>query len=114
MRSTPNSALDCVRCVLAMIEVSRTLSCGWEIRVGVHCGPLVAGIVGRQKYQYDIWGDTVNIASRVQSEAPAGTLCVNSDTWRLLEAHCTGRLIGLREMKGKGAQELFQIESVRG
>ncbi|MES2922176.1 MAG: adenylate/guanylate cyclase domain-containing protein [Verrucomicrobiota bacterium] len=96
-----------------MIRAARNLPCEWELRVGVHCGPVVAGIVGRQKYQYDIWGDTVNIASRVQAEAPVGGLCVNSETWHLLKHHCTGRSLGLREMKGKGTQELFQIESVR-
>jgi class 3 adenylate cyclase/CheY-like chemotaxis protein len=113
MRSSPESALDSVRCGLAMIRAARNLPCEWELRVGVHCGPVVAGIVGRQKYQYDIWGDTVNIASRVQGEAPVGGLCVNSRTWRLLEDRCTGHSLGLRELKGKGAQELFQIDSVR-
>ena len=113
MRSGPESALDCVRCGLAMIQAARNLPCEWELRVGVHCGPVVAGIVGRQKYQYDIWGDTVNIASRVQAEAPVGGLCVTSETWRLLESRCIGRSLGLREMKGKGARELFQIESIR-
>jgi class 3 adenylate cyclase/CheY-like chemotaxis protein len=113
MRSSPESVLDSVRCGLAMIRAARSLPCGWELRVGVHCGPVVAGIVGRQKYQYDIWGDTVNIASRVQGEAPVGGLCVNAQTWRLLEHRCTGRSLGPRELKGKGAQELFQIDSVR-
>ena len=113
MRSSPESTLDCVRCGLAMIRAARNLPCEWQLRVGVHCGPVVAGIVGRQKYQYDIWGDSVNTASRVQGEAPVGGLCVNSATWRLLEHRCTGHSLGLRELKGKGMQELFQIDSVR-
>lgn len=107
------ATLDCVRCGLAMIEAARKLPCEWSLRVGVHCGPVVAGIVGRQKYQYDIWGDTVNIASRVQSEAPVGVLCVSAETWRLVGPRCEGRSLGLREMKGKGAQELFHVESIR-
>lgn len=113
MRSSSDSALDCVRCGLAMIRAARSLPCEWELRIGVHCGPVVAGIVGRQKYQYDIWGDTVNFAARIQGEAPVGGLCVSSSTWRLLENHCTGRSLGLRELKGKGAQEVFQIEGIR-
>jgi hypothetical protein len=76
--------------------------------------PVVAGIVGRQKYQYDIWGDTVNMASRIQGEAPLGGLCVSSCAWRRIEAACTGRSLGLRELKGKGAQEVFLVESVVG
>ncbi|MCF7730748.1 MAG: response regulator [Akkermansiaceae bacterium] len=113
LRSSHESTLDCVRCGLAMIRAARSLPCEWELRIGVHCGPVVAGIVGRQKYQYDIWGDTVNTASRVQGEAPVGGLCVNFQTWCLIEHHCAGRSLGHRELKGKGAQELFQIESVR-
>ena len=112
MRSSPESTLDSVRCGLAMIRAAGNLPCEWQLRVGVHCGPVVAGIVGRQKYQYDIWGDTVNIASRVQGEAPVGGLCVNSGTWKLIGSRCTGRSLGLRELKGKGPQELFVIESV--
>lgn len=112
MRSSPESTLDCIRCGLAMIRVARNLPCEWELRIGVHCGPVVAGIVGRQKYQYDIWGDTVNIASRIQGEAPVGGLCVSAETWRLLAHRCTGRSLGLRELKGKGSLELFQIDSI--
>ncbi len=113
MRSTPDSALDSVRCGLAMIQVAKSLPCEWNLRIGVHCGPVVAGIVGRQKYQYDIWGDTVNTAARIQSEAPAGGLCVSAETWLVLEHRCTGRSLGLREMKGKGARELFQIDGIK-
>jgi adenylate cyclase len=114
MRSSTESALDCVRCGLAMLRAARSLPCEWELRIGVHCGPVVAGIVGRQKYQYDIWGDTVNIAARIQGEAPVGGLCVSSATWFLLEKHCVGHSLGLRELKGKGAQEVFQVDSIRG
>jgi class 3 adenylate cyclase/CheY-like chemotaxis protein len=114
MRSSLDSALDCVRCGLAMIRAARSLPCEWELRIGVNCGPVVAGIVGRQKYQYDIWGDTVNIASRIQGEAPVGGLCVSSETWRLLAHRCSGHSLGLRELKGKGARELFQIDSILG
>lgn len=113
MHPNPGAALDGVRCGLAMIHAARALPAAWELRVGVHCGPLVAGIVGRQKYQYDIWGDTVNTAARVQSEAPVGGLCVNPETWSLLESRCTGRSLGLRELKGKGPQELFEIDGIR-
>ena len=113
MRSSAESAVDCVRCGLAMIRAAKSLPCDWNLRVGVHCGPLVAGIVGRQKYQYDIWGDTVNTASRVQGEAPVGGLCVSAETWRLVEHRCTGRALGHRELKGKGTVELFHIKGIR-
>jgi hypothetical protein len=53
------------------------------------------------------------VARFFEGEAPVGGLCVNSGTWRLLEHRCTGHSLGLRELKGKGMQELFQIDSVR-
>jgi class 3 adenylate cyclase len=108
---TGNKALDCVRCGLAMIGAAGRLPSGWSLRVGVHAGPVVAGIVGRQKYQYDIWGDTVNAAARMQGEASPGALCVNAATWRLLEPHCEGRSIGEREIKGRGRDEIFEVIS---
>jgi class 3 adenylate cyclase len=112
LRSSHETAFDCVRCGLAMIKAASSLPCDWQLRVGVHCGPVVAGIVGRQKYQYDIWGDTVNLAARIQGEAPVGGLCVSSATWRLVEHRCSGRSLGLRELKGKGTRELFLIDGL--
>lgn len=111
-RPNRDAAIDSVRCGLAMIEAARNLPAGWELRVGVHCGPVVAGIVGRQKYQYDVWGDTVNTAARIQAEAPVGGLCVSAELWQSLAGRCTGHSMGVREMKGKEPLELLVIEAV--
>ncbi len=95
-----------------MIKTAETLPSSWQLRMGVHCGPVVAGIVGRQQYLFDIWGDTVNAAARMQVEAEAGTLCVNGQTWKLLRDHCQGRSLGIRKIKGKGENEIFEVQSV--
>lgn len=57
---------------------------GWELRVGLHTGPIVAGVVGKKKYAYDIWGDTVNIASRMESNGEAGKVNISSSTYTLI------------------------------
>lgn len=57
----------------------------WELRVGIHTGPLVAGVVGKKKYAYDIWGSTVNISSRMESNGEAGRLNVSSATYELIK-----------------------------
>ncbi|HVZ55337.1 MAG TPA: adenylate/guanylate cyclase domain-containing protein [Chitinophagaceae bacterium] len=56
----------------------------WEIRIGIHTGPLVAGVVGRKKYAYDIWGSTVNIASRMESNGEPGKINISSATYELV------------------------------
>jgi class 3 adenylate cyclase len=94
-----------------MIAAARELPPHWQIRVGVHTGPVVAGIVGRMKYQYDVWGDTVNIAARMEHAAPVSSVCVNADTWRHLADSFRGESLGRIPVKGKGEQEIFQIQA---
>jgi class 3 adenylate cyclase len=96
-----------------MAAAARQLRARWQVRVGVNVGPVVAGVVGHRKYQYDIWGDAVNIAARMQTAAEAGAVCVNKQTWDQVAAHCRGRSIGSIEIKGKGEQELFIVSALR-
>ncbi|MBA2585824.1 MAG: response regulator [Chthoniobacterales bacterium] len=107
-----NPALDCVKCALEMVTVARSQPSGWNVHVGIHVGPVIAGVVGHRKYQYDIWGDTVNTASRMEGAAQAGSVCVNRATWDLIAEHCRARPLGRVEMKGKGAQEIFVVEAL--
>ena len=106
----PNPALNCVRCGLDMIAAVQRLPPNWQVRVGVHVGPVIAGIIGRRKYQYDVWGDTVNLAARMEEAAAPGSVCVTSDTWRLLGGFGGGQPMGRLEIKGKGPLDLFRLE----
>lgn len=108
-----NPALHCVRCGLAMVAVARKLAARWQVRVGVNVGPVIAGVVGRRKYQYDIWGDAVNTADRMQEAAEVGSVCVNRETWLSIAEHCRGRSLGRIEIKGKRGQELFLVDGLR-
>ncbi len=108
-----NPALNCARCGLQMIAASQALPPHWQIRVGIHAGPLIAGVVGRRKYQYDIWGDTVNTAARMMQAASPGTLFVTADTWNSLAHHCHGSRQGLTQVKGKGELLLHSIAGLR-
>lgn len=78
----------------------------------MHVGPVIAGVVGRRKYQYDVWGDTVNLAARMEAAAEPGSICVTESTWRLLADKCRGRRLGLLEIKGKGGLELYRVQAV--
>ena len=107
---TPNPAWTCVQCALEMIATARKLPPYWRVRAGVHLGPVVAGVVGHRKYQYDIWGDTVNLAARMQEVAEPGSVCVTAETARALEGHCHPTPMGRIEVKGKGPLDLFRID----
>jgi len=105
-----NPALNCVRCGFDMIAAALRLSPYWQVRVGVHVGPVIAGVVGHRKYQYDVWGDTVNQAARMEEAAEPGSVCVTAETSKLLQGQCLSQSIGIIEIKGKGPIELFRVD----
>lgn len=108
-----NPSLNCVRAALEMTRAAEALPCKWTMHVGIHIGPVVAGVVGRSKYMYDIWGDTVNTAARVAGVDGSGRIHVSADVWSRVSAHVLGASSGLHPLKGKGDLELFHVESLR-
>lgn len=105
-------ALACIRAGLEMAEQIAQVPPYWQVRVGIHCGPVFAGVVGRRKYQYDIWGDTVNTAARIEQAAAKGKVCVSQPTWVRVSQVCTGHSLGVVPLKGKEPMEIFQVTGV--
>ena len=83
----------------------------FEMRVGIHTGPIVAGIVGVRKFQYDIWGDTVNTASRMESNGEIGKVNISQTTYELLKAdpEFAFESRGKIEAKGKGELDMWFV-----
>ena len=82
------------------------------MRVGIHTGPVVAGIVSVKKFAYDIWGDTVNTASRIESSGEVGKVNISEATYNLLKDDTSFSFSsrGKIEAKGKGEMEMFYVE----
>ncbi len=97
------------RCGLDMASELAAMDFGWTARVGLHVGPVVAGIVGQERYQFDIWGDTVNVAARVCGLGVPGTVVVTDEAWRRLDGRFTGASLGRHAVKGKGEIEVFEV-----
>jgi class 3 adenylate cyclase len=101
-------AIASARAGLEIVEAVRGLASGWQVRVGIHMGPVVGGVIGKRNYSFDIWGDTVNTASRIVDEASPGGVLVSSMVWRHLRDSFEGRSLGMVDLKGKGSLELIE------
>jgi adenylate cyclase len=98
-----------VLCGLQMATTSIDAQLGWAVRVGVHVGPVVAGIVGQERYQFDIWGDTVNIAARMASKAMPGSVAMTQDIWARIKDRFESESLGELEIKGKGTLPVVAV-----
>lgn len=116
---TDNSAKNTVLAALEMQDfisnrkaiLNEVEKSGFEMRLGIHTGPVIAGIVGVKKFQYDIWGDTVNTASRIESLGEAEKVNISSSTYTLLkdDPDLMFESRGKIEAKGKGEIEMYFV-----
>jgi class 3 adenylate cyclase/predicted metal-dependent HD superfamily phosphohydrolase len=82
----------------------------WKMRVGIHSGQLVAGVVGTKKFIYDVWGNTVNIASRMESCGMTGKVNISGKTFEKIKEHFECHYRGRKEVKGKGKMKMYFVE----
>ncbi len=102
-----------VTCGLKMIELAENNDPPWQLRCGVSSGAVIAGIVGHDRYQFDVWGDTVNTASRFTGIARPGSVAISVDSWMTIQDGYEARSRGKTDIKGKGAIEIIEVYAKR-
>jgi len=80
-----------------------------KVRVGIHVGPVVGGVIGEERFTYDIWGDTVNVASRMQSACLPRQIVTTAQVYQRLNGRYTFEPLGLIPIKGKGKLEAYRL-----
>jgi len=110
---TPEHAERCACMALDMLEVLKHFnhrnSTNLDLRVGMNSGPVVAGIIGTKKFSYDLWGDTVNVASRMESQGQPGMIQVSPTTFALLSGRFVFEDRGTIEVKNRGLMATYRL-----
>jgi len=85
----------------------------WELRLGINTGPLVAGVIGEKKFAYDVWGDTVNTASRMESSGVPGKVNISHNTHRAVHTHFECEYRGKVRAKNKGEVDMYFVNRIK-
>lgn len=114
-------ALDCVLTALEIQNLMNMIKAlkeqlkipYWELRLGIHTGPLVAGVIGEKKFAYDVWGDTVNIASRMESSGTPGKINISGATYELVKEYFECEYRGKVKAKNKGEVDMYYVHALK-
>jgi class 3 adenylate cyclase len=111
--SAAEAAAAAADLALAMRAAVRAAGEPWRLRIGIDAGPAIAGVIGRRKYVYDVWGDTVNVASRLETSAPPDEIQVSESVAMELREAFVLEPRGTVELKGKGATPTYLLKGRR-
>jgi len=102
-----------VACALDMAAAARTVRADWSVRIGIDFGSVSAGIMGKRQFQFDVWGDTVNTAARIEEYGRPGSVNVSGRAWLQLRNRAQGRSLGFVDLKGKEKIEVVECVGLR-
>ena len=108
------AAIEIQHFMMELAEKKKTLNLPcWQLRLGIHTGPLVAGVIGREKFAYDVWGDTVNTASRLESSGVAGRINISGATYEQVKEFFDCEYRGKISAKHKGEIDMYFVNAVQ-
>jgi len=116
-KKSPDHANRIVEFAIEMLAVAQSTirhdNLPFDLRIGIHSGTITAGVIGTSKYVYDLWGDAVNIASRMESSGVPGKIQISDTTRKLIELDYKFEARGPVEIKGKGKMDTFIVSDRR-
>ncbi|MCP5497780.1 MAG: AAA family ATPase [Leptospiraceae bacterium] len=120
-RINTTHAIDCVLAAMEFLLIMNRIKelkalTGkpfWELRIGIHSGPLVAGVIGEKKFAYDVWGDTVNTASRMESSGTPGKINISGATYERAKEFFECEFRGKVQAKNKGEVEMYYVNGLK-
>lgn len=95
-----------IRFALAIIDAVKT---PFQFRIGVHTGPVVAGVIGLERFSYDLWGDTVNVAQRLEATSETSTVHISEQTYLLVKETFECKFVGKTSLKGIGLVNTYHV-----
>jgi len=107
LNTIDDPATAATNCAMEMSSITPELTNGWEVRVGIHMGPVIAGVIGHHQHLFDLWGDTVNTAARISDLAKLSSVCVSQSVVNKL--HDVQYDVEMVEVKGKGIIEVYHL-----
>ena len=109
------AALEMMEFVHGIAEIKRELHGEkfWRMRIGLHTGPVMAGVVGKRKFAYDIWGDAVNVASRCESNGEADRINLSEDAYERVKEFFVCEHRGLIQVKNRGSIGMYFLNGIR-
>lgn len=113
LSTVDNPVLNCIRFGQEMIASTQALSTGWNLRVGIHYGAVIGGVLGRRQYLFDLFGDTVNTAARMESHGVKGQIVLSGDAWKQVESQARATQLDPAPVKGKGNMLRYQFDGFR-
>jgi class 3 adenylate cyclase len=108
----PEAVMSALACAFGMMEAARAGPARWELRCGLHIGPVVAGVVGRSKFSFDLWGDTVNVAARLAAVGDMGCVHLSEPAWSRVSSRCDAEPLGMVPLRGKGVASIYRCAAL--